>query len=143
MTRQAPSKVKALASPYELSLAVVGLDHPNPDRSNRRFEMALCLRGEPVHFVPEPKNRADPRAIAVVSARGIQLGYLTAERCGLIGGWLAAGVKHEAVFQEPGRYAAVIRARFGGGQMTLPVERDDVVYDRQVWGYGEDVDWGC
>lgn len=82
----------------ELSLSVVGLDYPNPDRSNRRFEMALCTRGEPVHLVPDPKNRADPRAIAVVSARGIQLGYLTAERCGFIGGLLRAGEKHEAVF---------------------------------------------
>jgi hypothetical protein len=142
-TKAAPPTTKVLYAPHELSLAVVGLDFPNADRSNRRFEMALCIRGEPVHLVPEPSNRADPRAIAVVSCRGIQLGYLTAERCGLIGGWLAAGEKHEAVFQEPGRYAAVIRVRFGGGRLSLPVERDDVVWDRQEMGYGEQVDWGC
>lgn len=104
----------------ELSLAVVGLDFPNRDKSNRRFEMALCEPGEPVHFVPDPKNRADPLAIAVVSARGIQLGYLTAERCGLIGAKIRAGEKHEAFFQAPGRSAAIIRVRFGGGAPTLP-----------------------
>ena len=106
--------------PLELSLAVVGLDFPNVDKSNRRFEMALCFPGEPVHLVPDPKNRADPRAVAVVSARGTQLGYLTAERCGLIGARLEAGEHYEAFFQEPGRAAAVIRVRFGGGAPTMP-----------------------
>ena len=134
--------VARLASPRELSLAVVGLDFANPDKSNRRFEMALCVHGEPVHLVREPKNRADPRAVAVVSARGIQLGYLTAERCGLIGGWLDAGEKHEAVFQEPGRSAAIIRVRFGGGRLSLPPERNDVVWDRAEEG-GDAFDWGC
>lgn len=136
------SRLPRLSSPHELSLAVVGLDFLNADRSNRRFEQALCVRGEPVHLVREPRNRADPRAVAVISARGIQLGYLTAERCGLIGGWLDADVKHEAVFQEPGRAAAIIRARFGGGRLKLPPERADV---RRDWaGEGGDAyDWGC
>lgn len=107
----------------ELSLAVVGLDYPNRDRSNRRFEMAMCEPGEPVYFVPEPRNKFDPRAIAVVSARGIQLGYLTAERCGLIGRKIAAGEKCEASFQEPGANAAIVRARFRGGRPTMPGPR--------------------
>jgi hypothetical protein len=125
-----------------MSLAVVGLDYPNADKSNRRFEQALCTRGEPVHLVRDPKNRADPRAVAVVSARGIQLGYLRAERCGLIGSWLDAGEKYQAVFQEPGRSAAIIRARFGGGSLTLPPEREDVIWDRSEEG-GDSFDWGC
>ena len=38
----------------ELSLAVVGIDFPNPDksRSNRRFEIALCRPGDPVELGP-------------------------------------------------------------------------------------------
>jgi hypothetical protein len=108
----------------ELSLAVVGLDYPNADKSNRRFEMALCAHGEPIYLVREPKNRADPRAVAVVSVRGIQLGYLTAERCGWIGSRLLAGEEYEAFFQEPGRSAAIIRVRFGGGRPTLPDPRE-------------------
>lgn len=104
----------------ELSLAVVGLDFPNRDKSNRRFEMALCRPGDPVELRPEPKNPADPRAVAVYSERGVQLGYLSAERCGLIGKRLNAGEEYRAVFQEPGRFKAVVRARFGGGAPALP-----------------------
>ena len=122
--------------PLELSLAVVGLDFPNTDKSNRRFEMALCFPGEPVHLVPDPKNRADPRAVAVLSARGTQLGYLTAERCGLIGARLEAGERYEAFFQEPSRAAAFIRVRFGGGPPTMPAPATREVQDL-------DVDWGA
>ncbi|WP_375403904.1 HIRAN domain-containing protein [uncultured Sphingomonas sp.] len=106
----------------ELSLAVVGIDFPNPDksRSNRRFEIALCRPGDPVELRPEPKNPADPRAVAVHSERGIRIGYVTAERCGLIGKWLRDGEECRAVFQEAGRTHAVVRARFGGGEPTLP-----------------------
>jgi hypothetical protein len=106
----------------ELSLAVVGIDFPNPDksRSNRRFEIALCRPGDPVELRPEPKNPADPRAVAVHSERGIRIGYVTAERCGLVGKWLREGAECRAVFQEAGRTHAVIRARFGGGAPTLP-----------------------
>ena len=127
----------------ELSLAVVGLDYPNPDKSHRRLEMDLCSRGEPVYLVLEPHNPADQRAVAVLSLRGVQLGYLTAERAWLIQPWLAAGEPYEAVFQEPSRSAAIIRARFGGGKVELPIERPDVVYDCREMVYGDHVDWGC
>lgn len=65
-----------------LSLAVVGAQYPNRDGSDRRFEILLCTPGEPVELVPEPRNRHDENAVAVRSARGVQIGYLTAERCG-------------------------------------------------------------
>ena len=90
--------------PCEMSLAVVGLDYPNNDKSNRRFEMLLCKRGEPVRLLLEPKNQADERAIAVLSTRGVQLGYLTAERAWLIQPWLQAGQPYDAVFQEASRW---------------------------------------
>lgn len=104
----------------ELSLAVVGLDFPNRDKSNRRFEVALCRPGDPVELRPEPKNPADPRAVAVFSERGVQLGYLTAERCGLVGKRIRAGEEVRAVFQGADRHKAVVRVRFGGGEPTLP-----------------------
>lgn len=109
----------------ELSLAVVGIDYPNEDKgkSDRRFEMMICEPGERVELRLEPKNRHDERAVAVFSVRGIQLGYLTAERCGWIGGKIRAGESYEAVFQEPAPTAAVIRIRFGGGAPTLPPQR--------------------
>lgn len=109
----------------ELSLAVVGLDFLNDDaaRSNRRFEVALCRPGDPVTLRREPMNRADPRAVAVYSERGVQIGYLTAERCGLIGNRLDAGARAQAVFQEARKGAAIIRVRMGEGAPQLPPPR--------------------
>ncbi|WP_179509842.1 HIRAN domain-containing protein [Sphingomonas melonis] len=134
--------IRRLTSPRELSLAVVGLDYPNPDKSHRRFEMALCCRAEPVRLIREPTNKYDKRAVAVFSNRGIQLGYLTAERCGLIGGWLDDGEAYSAVFQESGRTAAIIRVRFGAGALSLPPDRNDLVRDWSEEG-GDAFDWGC
>ena len=81
---------------------------------------AMIHPGDPVELRPEPKNPADPRAVAVYSERGVQMGYLSAERCGLIGKRLNAGDEYRAVFQEADRFKAVIRVRFGGGEPTLP-----------------------
>lgn len=113
----------------ELSLAVVGIDYPNPDKgkSDRRFEMLVCEPGERVVLRLEPKNKHDELAVAVFSSRGIQLGYLTAERCGWIGSKIRAGDSYEAVFQEPAPTAAIIRIRFGGGAPTLPPARPRAV----------------
>lgn len=109
----------------ELSLAVVGLDYANKDESgsDRRFEMLVCEPGEPIDLRPEPDNEHDPHAVAVFTVRGIQLGYLTAERAPWIGAKLRAGEMWEAVFQGRGSTAAYIRVRFGGGSPTLPPER--------------------
>lgn len=110
----------------ELSLAVVGLGFPNrgKGKGNRRFEVRLCSPGEPVELRLEPKNPADPNAVAVFSARGIQIGYLTAERAPWIGGKIRAGEIVRAVFQEETATAAIIRARFGGDAPTLPPRRE-------------------
>lgn len=106
-----------------LSLAVVGADYPNKRGPTRRFELELCVPGEPAQLVPEPKNPADPRAIAVYSTRGVQIGYLTAERCGWIGGMIEQGREIRAVFQEKTRHGAVIRAAFDGEEPVLPAEK--------------------
>ena len=104
----------------DMSLAVVGGLYPNKNGSNRLFEMAICLAGEPVTLVREPRNKADPSAVAVFSVRGIQLGYLSAERCGWIGGKLAQGEDIRAVFQQAGGGVAVIRVSFNGETPVLP-----------------------
>lgn len=106
--------------PPALSLAVVGVDYPNRRGPARRFEIAMCSPGEPVELIPEPKNPADPRAVAVFSARGIQLGYLTAERCGRIGAMIGQGREVCAIFQQATPYGAVIRAAFDGEAPELP-----------------------
>jgi hypothetical protein len=105
-----------------MSLAVVGVGHANRDKakSNRRFEIALCVPGEPVDLRPEPKNPADERAIAVFGARGTQLGYLTAERCGRIGAMIREGRELQAVFQCEASFGAWIRVAFDGEVPVLP-----------------------
>ncbi len=83
----------------ELTLAVVGIDFPNGNGSNRRSEIMMTLPGEPVELVPEPKNRHDSHAIAVIGPRGVQIGYVTAERAPYIGARIARGESVRAIFR--------------------------------------------
>jgi hypothetical protein len=104
----------------ELTLAVVGIDFPNADGSNRLSEALMTVPGEPIDLVPEPKNKHDSNAIAVISPRGGQLGYINAERAPYIGGRMSRGEDVEAIFQGLDGGSAFIRVRFGGGAPTLP-----------------------
>jgi len=110
----------------DMTLSVVGGIHSNADGSNRLFEIALCSPGEPIHLVPEPKNKHDPSAVAVHSARGIQIGYLSAERCGWIGAKLRLGEDIRAVFQDAVKGGALIRVSFSGEDPVLPPPRPKV-----------------
>ena len=105
----------------ELTLSVVGIDFPNTDRSksNRRMELLVCAPGEPVELRREPKNPHDANAVAVFSARGVQVGYLSAERAPLIGRRMHQE-EHAAVFQALAGSMGYVRIRFGGGAPTLP-----------------------
>lgn len=107
------------------SLAVVGADYPNKKGPGRRFAIELCEPGEPVELRPEPKNPADPRAIAVYSSRGVQLGYLTAERCVMIGKAMRDGHDVRAIFQKKERYGAVIRVAFDADPVLPPNGKGD------------------
>jgi len=119
MTWAAETKLPAM------SLAVVGADHANRDGSDRRFEILLCKPGEVVELRPEPRNRHDSRAVAVFSARGVQIGYLTAERCGRIGGLIGAGIEIDAVFQKQTPFGAWIRVAFNGETPTVALEEPE------------------
>lgn len=104
---------------------VVGGTFPNRDGSSRRFETLLCAPGEPVTLRREPKNPADGNAVAVDSARGVQIGYLAAERAPWIAAKLDAGRTIRAVFQQPTRSGAVIRADLDGEEPALPRAAND------------------
>ena len=104
----------------ELSLHVVGADHPNRGGGNRRFEILLCSPGEAVALLPEPRNPADPNAMMVVSVRGVQIGYLTADRAVWIGAMLRGGREVTAVFQQATPMGAAIRVAFDGAVPVLP-----------------------
>ena len=104
----------------ELSLAVVGVRFPNKDKSNRRFEIMICPPGELVELRPEPKNEHDSNAIAVLSARNVQIGYLTAERAPWIAGMLSQGREIRAIFQSASEFGAIVRVAFDGAEPHLP-----------------------
>jgi len=108
----------------ELSLHVVGAAFPNrKGGGDRRFEILLCRPGEPVELRPEPRNPADPNAVAVFSARGVQIGYLTAERAPWVGGMIRDGRPLVALFQQATPAGAAIRLGLDGQTPALPPER--------------------
>lgn len=113
--------------PRQFSLHVVGADFPNRRGGNRRFEILVCTPGEPVSLVPEPRNPADPNAVMVLSARGVQIGYLPAERAPWIGGMLRAGREVRAVFQQPTAHGAAIRVALDGAEPVLPATTPPMV----------------
>lgn len=104
----------------ELSLHVVGADHPNRGGGNRRFEILLCVPGEVVTLVPEPRNPVDRNAVMVVSAREVQIGYLTADRAAWIAAMLRSGRAVAAIFQQATPMGAAIRVAFDGAVPVLP-----------------------
>lgn len=109
-----------------MSLAVVGADHLNKRGPTRRFELAMCSSGEAIELRLEPRNRADTRAVAVYSCRGIQIGYLSAERCGRIGSIMRQGRELRAIFHMHTPYGCVIRVAFDGEAPVLPVARGPI-----------------
>jgi hypothetical protein len=108
----------------QLSLIIVGADHPNKDKSNRRSEIVWSHPGEEVHLVPEPKNPVDPQAVAVFSARGVQIGYVKSVQAQLIRSYLGRGRITEAVFQSAHADGAVIRLGLDGDLPVLPENID-------------------
>lgn len=128
-----------------LSLAVVGADYPNKRGPGRRFELNICRPGERVHLVPEPKNPADSRAVAVYSSRDVQIGYLTAERAPWIGSMLGGGREISAIFQKQTRSGAWVRVAFDGEEpVLLPDRGEDQAGERdeeQAQDFWPDPDW--
>lgn len=85
----------------------------------RHEELAICEPGEWIELRPEPRNKADPLAIAVYSRRGVQLGYLRADDAPRIGQLMRQGDVH-AVFQQRTNWGGFIRVAFDGNIPDLP-----------------------
>ena len=103
--------------PDELSLAVVGARFDNPRRKgkptgNRQSEILLCEPGDAVTLEHEPKNPHDANAIAVFSSRGVQIGYIVADRTILIHKAWGEAREVRAIFQETITGGAAIRVAF-------------------------------
>lgn len=104
----------------QVSILIVGADYPNKDKSNRRTEILWSAPGERVDLVPEPKNPFDPQAVAVYSARGVQIGYVGSFQAQLIGSYLSRGRVSGCIFQSIHRDGAIVRLGLDGEAPTLP-----------------------
>lgn len=102
------------------TLPIAGVDYPNRRRPHRREELERCSPGELVTLQPEPTNPADPHAVAVISARGVTLGYLPADRAPRIAALLGRGRMVSAIFQGTQGRAGFIRIAYDGAVPTLP-----------------------
>lgn len=128
-----------------LSLQIKGIQHLNANGSNRQFEVMTCVPGEPVELRLEPKNKHDPLAIAIYSARAVQIGYVSAERCGRIGQLIRQGREVQAIFQGMSDAGAWIRVAFDGEEPTVPpivrtqndglqaIDSEPEFYPDEVW----------
>lgn len=115
-----------------LSLAIVGVDHPNKRGPTRRFGIALCRPGDTVRLSREPDNQFDEHAIAVFG-RDIQLGYVRSERAAWLSPILDRGEEVAAIFQEATDYGCAVRIAFGGEQPTLPAPRKSADPEPDWW----------
>src|SRR5689334_22594947 len=57
-----------------------GVTFENADHVRRQAIIARCKAGDRLTFRPEPGNRFDANAVAILTAAGEQLGYLKRER---------------------------------------------------------------
>ncbi len=71
-------------------------------------------------ITPEPRNPHDANAIAVSSSRGVQMGYIVADRTSIIHKAWAAARDVRAVFQEPIVGGSAIRVAFDRDPMLPP-----------------------
>jgi hypothetical protein len=95
----------------DFRLPVVGCVYENDDGTSRQEELARCTVGERVELHREPDNPHDPSAVAVLTERGIRIGYIGANYTAWIGSKIDRGYDVEAAIEQ-------IR---GGGRTGLPL----------------------
>lgn len=83
----------------DFSLPACGEWYDNDDGTSRQEELSRCETGDPLALIREPDNPHDPMAVAVFTARGIRVGYLSRERAGWIGSKMDRGYKVAAIVE--------------------------------------------
>lgn len=121
----------------QLSLAIVGADHPNKRGPTRRFGITLCQPGDPIELRREPRNPFDEHAVAAFG-RDIQLGYVRSERAAWLAPILDRGEHVTAIFQEATDYGCAVRIAFDGEQPILPAPGKPADPEPDWW---PDVEW--
>lgn len=79
---------------------LAGEGHKNPDGSSRQDELLECWPGEAVTLRREPENTFDADAVAVISERGVCIGYLCREDAEMLAPHLDDGRKHAAIMHQ-------------------------------------------
>lgn len=82
---------------------------------------------------PEPDNEFDPYAVAVYSIRGIQLGYVPAERCARMAGMLANGREIAAIYQGRDSQRGYMRVAYDGDIPFLPKSKQAQPVEQDFW----------
>jgi hypothetical protein len=117
----------------QITLPIRGIDFPNRKGPTRRFALELLQPGDPVELRPEPKNPADPNAIAIFTAEDVQLGYLPAERAPFVGLQISRGDDVSAIFQGRTATGAFLRIAFGGEKPEIPPASASQPIDQDWW----------
>ena len=112
------------------SLNIVGESFKNSDGSSRQAEIVRCRPGERIELRREPNNRHDANAVAVHTARGVQIGHIARDQSRWIGGKIDKGVHVIAIVErvhggEPGKPSrgVLIRVNFDGERPDQPAQR--------------------
>ncbi|PNU06607.1 hypothetical protein A8V01_02640 [Novosphingobium guangzhouense] len=107
----------------------------------------MCEVGDRIELRLEPDNPADENAVAVYSAGGMQIGYITSVRAVRISALLRDGREIQAVLQRKTKFGAWIRVAFDGERPALtsamledhdepeaePVREEPDFYPDEVW----------
>ena len=83
----------------DFSLPACGECFDNDDGTSRQEELARCTPGDWLQLVREPDNPHDHMAVAIVTTRGVRVGYLRRDRAVWIGSKLARGYDVRAIVE--------------------------------------------
>lgn len=117
----------------DFSLPACGEMFDNEDGTSRQEELARCGPGDWLQLVREPENPHDPLAVAIVTTRGIRVGYLRRDRAMWIGSKIDRGYDVRAIVErikgarlDGATLGLVMRLNMEGEEPELPINPDAI-----------------
>lgn len=111
----------------DFSLPACGEWYDNEDGTSRQDELRNCVPGEVIHLLREPENEHDHMAVALVTVRGIRVGYLRRDRAVWIGSKIDRGYDVRAIVERvkgshlpDASLGLVVRINMEGDEPELP-----------------------
>jgi hypothetical protein len=118
----------------DFSLPACGEVHSNGDGTCRQCELALCRPGDPLRLVREPRNIHDRNAIAIVTKRGVRVGYLSRQYAAVWASKLDRGAVPKVIVERikgatlaGAMLGLVMRVNLEGEEPELPCDPNQVV----------------